>query len=291
MFQNLAPGAVGVRGSTEETAPLAAQAGFQGLDLDLGEAAERVQEGQLDALRAVYERHGLRPGGFGLPVDFRGDEETFRQGVDRLARRAPAAAAMGCRRCFTWLAPASDELPFDQNFERHRSRLGACARVLGEHGCRLGLEFVGPKTSREGKQHEFIYDLPGMLELAEAIGTGNVGLLLDSWHWYTSGGTADQLRALRPDQVVYVHVNDAPRGVAVEEQVDNVRAMPGATGVIDMAAFLGALEAIGYDGPVTAEPFVPALRELEPAEALRRVAASLDAIFEAAGVTPRPPGA
>lgn len=51
----------------------------------------------------------------------------------------------------------------------------------------------------------------------------NAGLLLDSWHWHTSLGTVDELRALTNDQVVYVHVNDAPPGIPVEEQYDYVR--------------------------------------------------------------------
>jgi len=38
-------------------------------------------------------------------------------------------------------------------------------------------------------------------------------------------------------------------------QVDSVRALPGETGVIDIAGFLQALHAIGYSGPVTPEPF------------------------------------
>jgi sugar phosphate isomerase/epimerase len=42
--------------------------------------------------------------------------------------------------------------------------------------------------------------------------------------------------------------------------------MPISTGAIDLRAFLMTLAAIGYDGPVRAEPFNAALRTL-PAEA------------------------
>jgi sugar phosphate isomerase/epimerase len=284
MFKNLCAGAVGVSGTTEELAALAQATGFGGMDLNVGEAADRTDAGQLDSLRALYRGHGLRAGGFGLPVDFRGEEAKFREGLAALPRLAKAAAAMDCHRCATWILPGSDTLPFKENFEFHRSRLEACARILQEHGCWLGLEFVGPRTSRARRKHEFIWDLPGMLELADAIGTGNVGLLLDCWHWYTSEGTVDDLLALRPEQIVYVHVNDAPAGVPLEEHIDNQRAMPGETGVIDIAGFLGALDRIGFDGPITAEPFNPKLRELPREEAARLVSKSLDTIFAAAGL-------
>jgi len=279
MFKNLCAGAIGVGGSTLEVAALARKTGFGGMDLNAGEAATLLELGELDTLKRVYDHCGLQPGGFGLPVDFRRDEETFQKGLAALPRLARGAAAMACFRCPTWVLPGSDDLPFDENFETHRRRLRACAEILKDHGIWLGLEFVGPKTARAGKKHEFIWNMDGMLELADAIGTGNVGLLLDCWHWYTSGGTVDDILKLKPQQVVYVHVNDAPVGVPPDEQVDSVRRMPGDTGVIDIAGFLSALAEIGYDGPITAEPFVPELKELPAIEACRRTSAALDKIL------------
>jgi sugar phosphate isomerase/epimerase len=85
---------------------------------------------------------------------------------------------------------------------------------------------------------------------------------------------------------VHVHVNDAPAGIPVDEQLDNRRAMPGETGVIDIAAFLGSLAKIGYAGPVMAEPFSQAVRELPAEKAVRVTSESLDRIFAAAGLTP-----
>ncbi|MBM4035460.1 MAG: sugar phosphate isomerase/epimerase [Planctomycetes bacterium] len=254
------------------------------MDLNAGEAATLLELGELDALKRIYGEYGLKPGGFGLPVDFRRDEESFQKGLAALPRLARAAAAMGCLRCPTWLLPFSNDLPFAENFDLHRRRLRACAEILKDSGVWLGLEFVGPKTMRVGKKHEFIWNMAGMLELADAIGTGNVGLLLDCWHWYTAGGTVADILALRPQQIVYTHVNDAPAGVDVDAQVDNVRRMPGETGVIDIAGFLGALAKIGYDGPLTAEPFVPSLKDLSPLEACRLTSASLDRILAQAGL-------
>jgi sugar phosphate isomerase/epimerase len=38
----------------------------------------------------------------------------------------------------------------------------------------------------------------------------NIGLLVDSFHWHTSGGTPMDLASIPTWQVVHVHVNDAP---------------------------------------------------------------------------------
>ena len=78
------------------------------------------------------------------------------------------------------------------------------------------------------------------------------------------------------------------RGVTVraglEQQQDLVRELPGETGVIDIGGFLGALRDMGYDGPVTPEPFKRELQDL-PSDAARLVVvkASMDAVWKWAG--------
>ena len=89
------------------------------------------------------------------------------------------------------------------------------------------------------------------------------------------------LRTLRAQDIVYVHVNDAPEGVPVEAQLDLVRRMPGATGVIDIAGFLQALREIGYDGPVTPEPFEKSLNALPADEACKIARDSMRQIWQA----------
>ena len=86
-------------------------------------------------------------------------------------------------------------------------------------------------------------------------------------------------------QVVYVHINDAVAGVDVDEQLDDVRRLPGATGVIDLVGFLQALDRIGYDGPVAVEPFDVSLAALPTAERVRLAAESVRGAFAAAQVS------
>jgi sugar phosphate isomerase/epimerase len=254
-----------------EVLPLAKRAGFSGVDPNVAEP--------LDETRALYDSLGLRVGSVGLPVEFRETGKDFREGLAKLPDFARRARELGCTRCATWLRPASDVLTYQENFSIHRRRLRAVAEVLGEEGLRLGLEFVGPFTSRKDKRCNFIHTLPQLLDLRNAIGQPNVGILLDSWHWYTSGGTLEDLRQLANEDIVLVHVNDAPAGVAVDEQMDNCRELPGTTGVIDLTGFMGALQAIGYDGPVTVEPFCKRLTEMPREQRAEAVADALTGIM------------
>lgn len=284
MYTALSPGAIGVAAPTLEAAIAAAQAGgFAGVEANAREIAERVARDGAPPVRALFEQSGVRPAAFGLPVEWRGDEEAWRRDLQALPALAQAAASVGCTRTNMWILPASDELSYEENRRFHVERLAPVAGALAEHGVRFGLEFIGPKTMRDGKRHEFVYTMAGMLDLAAEIGP-NVGLLLDCWHWYTAHGTLDELRALTPEQVVYVHVNDAPAGVPIDDQVDNVRGLPGETGVIPIADFLAALQHIGYDGPVVPEPFKASLRDLpSDAERLEAVGASMRQVMGTLG--------
>jgi sugar phosphate isomerase/epimerase len=191
---------------------------------------------------------------------------------------------MGMTRASTWVPSWHDTLDFAPNYAFHKDRIGRAAAILKDHGIRFGLEFLGPQTLRNGHRYEFIHTMQGMLDLCDDIGTGNLGLLLDAYHWYTAHGTMDELAGLTDASIVDVHVNDAVANIPMDELPDTVRALPGETGVIDVAAFLGLLKRIGYTGPVMVEPFSQRLRDLSPEAAVAATADALNRVWRAAGV-------
>lgn len=284
MYKALSPGAVGVSAGNLDARIQAAQTGgFGGVEVDPSEIASLVETQGLSAVVDKFAEAGIKPAAFGLPVEWRGGEDAWRASLNDLPRLAEAAAAVGATRTMTWIMPCSDEREFDENKAFHVTRFTPVAKILGDHGLSLGLEFIGPKTLRDTQKYPFIYTMEGMLDMGREIGP-NVGLLLDCWHWYTSHGTLDQLQALTPAEVVVVHVNDGPVGVPVDEQLDGVRDLPGATGVIDIAGFLQSLQAIGCDAPVIPEPFVDLSGLPSDAARLERVGAAMDDIWRKAGL-------
>jgi len=287
MFINLSPGAVHIQCGWIEGLDLAREAGFEGADLNLAEAEKLAAEKDAAAVRALYEELGLKIGGWGFPVSWRGSDADYYESLARLPAQAALAAEIGCFRTMTWVLPFSDELTRREHFDRVTHRFRLAAEILAEHGHSLGLEFVGPRNSRTGHKHGLVYSMDGMLALCCAIGMPNVGLLFDVWHWWTCRSTLDDLRQLSAEDIVYVHLNDAPAGIDVLDQVDNQRCLPGQTGVIPAAAALRILDEIGYDGPVTAEPFNQALREVaqrDKLQAARLTRASIEGVFRDAGL-------
>ncbi|MCL4541727.1 MAG: sugar phosphate isomerase/epimerase, partial [Chloroflexi bacterium] len=200
-----------------------------------------------------------------------------------MPRFASIAQRLGVTRVTTWVLPGHNERTKQAQWSFLFERFRAIAAILGDYGLRLGLEFIGPKTSRDRFHHAFIYTAPEMLTFAREVGP-NVGLLHDSWHWYTSGGTLAEIRGMTNHDIVAVHVNDAPAEIPRDEQIDNVRLLPVESGVIDLPGYLQALKSIRYDGPVTVEPFSARLRTLPPEEAIAQTADALHKAWKAADI-------
>jgi sugar phosphate isomerase/epimerase len=286
MFKNLSPGAIGIRNlALPEAIELAQKTGFEGIDFNIQEAAALADEHGVDYVRRLFEQAGVRPGLWGFPVAWNKEEAQWKQDLAALPRLAALGRDLGCRRTATWVPPNSVERPFKENFEWHVTRFKPAAETLKGYDCRLGLEFIGPQTLRPPDKHAFIYTMEGMLELAEAIGTGNVGLLLDAWHLYTSGGSIEELDKIKADDVVTVHVNDAPTGLTLEEYIDHDRRLPMETGVIDLPGFMRKLAKMGYDGPITPEPFSKRVNAIEdPLEAAQLTADYMNRLWQASGL-------
>lgn len=259
---SLAPGSIGVQASQIQAIDLAHRHGFESVEPYTDTLASLSTE-QLTELLGQLKAKNLGWGTAGLPLEFRQDDQRFADGLGKLPKVAAALQRAGVTRVGTWLSPGHSMLTYIQNFKQHATRLREGARVLKDNGLRLGLEYVGTKTSRDNVRYPFIHSLAELQELIAEIGTGNVGVILDSWHWWQAGDSAAALEALRNQEVVSVDLNDAPAGIAKELQRDNQRELPAATGVLPVAPFVTALTKIGYDGPVRAEPFNKALNDLD----------------------------
>jgi len=278
MFKNLGVGHIGVKANQLQAAEYASRFGFGGVNVHPDDLEKMTAEQRKEVLARMKE-HGLQWGVSGLSVQFRTTDEEFRRTIAPLSGRAKVLAEVGARRVCTWILPGHDTLTYRKNFEQHRTRLGEVAGILGEQGLSLGLEFVGPKPSRDRNRFPFIHTIEEQLELNAAIGRNNVGILLDSYHWFTSGGSVSDIERLTGKQIIEVHVNDAQPGIPVDQLQDGKRALPCSTGVIALKGFVAALAKIGYDGPVTCEPFDRQLNDLDDESAVKQTAEALDRVF------------
>ncbi|MEZ4699167.1 MAG: sugar phosphate isomerase/epimerase family protein [Rhodothermales bacterium] len=275
----LNPGNIGVAANQQTLLDMAIAHGYEAI-ISMPDQLAAFSKGEMDALVGKMKDHAITWGSGNLPVDFRTTDAAQQEGLKALPAMAKALQSAGATRMNTWIMPFHNELTYTQNWKQHVARLRACAEVLEDHGIRLGLEYVGPKTLLVRGRYPFMRTMAEGLELCDAIGTPNMGLVLDSFHWYTAGDSADDLRALTPAQVVTVDLNDARVDLSRDEQLDGTRELPGATGKINLKAFLTALVDIGYAGPVRAEPFNQPLRDMDDEDALRATHEAMTRAFK-----------
>lgn len=271
MTISLSPGAIGVKATQEQAIEFAHYYGYEAVE-PYGETLAGLSVSQIKDLASKVAGQRLVWGSAGLTVEYRKDLATFEAGMAKFPAVAKALAAAGVKRVSTWIMPASEELTYSQNMKQHAERLRAIATVCKDNGQRLGLEYVGPKTLWTSRRFPFLHTMAECKDLIGAIGTGNVGFVLDSWHWQMAGEKAAELKMLTNADIVSVDLNDAPAGIAADQQIDSQRELPLATGVLDVKTFLNTLNELGCDAPVRCEPFNAALRALPPEQALAKVA-------------------
>ena len=303
MFTSFNARALGLNLTAQESIELAAEAGFEGVDLLV---RELIQRGENPVeLRKRMDNLSLRGGAFVLPVDWRSrDLDRFRNDLNNLPRYAEAANQLGLLTTGTWVFPEMEtdwldvpELdiatetvvpPEKTNAERMvcwtAHWLAPVVRILSEAGITLGIEWIGSASFRIGRPVPVIHSLrdPMLRALVDLLnspyqGTPPVGMLYDAFHLFASGDLESPERAWAEKHAVWVHVADLPAdshlhpGRSIQ---DDDRGLPGDCGIIPVGDFLKRLERAHYKGPVTAEP-LGTCRTLQNLSAKERAHAAL----------------
>ncbi|MEZ6114262.1 MAG: TIM barrel protein [Pirellulaceae bacterium] len=255
MYKNLNAAALGVSGRQSEIIELTLTYGFAGMDVDMRDLLTRTRSKGVEQACRFIASANTEIGGFELPISLAGDDAAFQNNLAKLVPVGEIAQAIGAKRCLVTLDPASDELPYHENFERHRTRLASVAESLAKNDIRLGIGFDASITRRKDRRFQFIQKFEELLTLIKSVGGNNVGLLLDTWHWHLGGGGTDQLRELGAAKIVAVRLADVADEADQSEPKPSDRVLPRKDSqIINVTSLLRMLLVDEYDGPVTPWP-------------------------------------
>ena len=273
------PGSIGIKADQGRSIELAAEYGFESVQPFGPQLLNEGVGRYVEALKS----NNLKWAAARLSVSLHGDEDTYSSALAKLPQEAKALNQAGVTRVGTDISSSSDTLNYLDNFKLTSRRLRETASVLEDHGLRLGLEDLGTKRLWTARRHAFVHSMKECQQLIAEAGKSNVGLVIDSWHWWTARDTIDDIIKLSNSEIVSADLNDAPRGIERELQYDNQRELPATTGMIDAKAFLGAFVKIGYDGPIRAEPFNKRLDDMDDEQASETTAAAMKKAFALVG--------
>ncbi len=134
-----------------------------------------------------------------------------------------------------------------------------CAEAA-QHGATIGIEFMA--SSR-------LSDLKQSLEMIDGAGAPNGGVIVDIVHVVNIGIPYAEVAAIPKAQLVCVELNDGLQPGPVPHDAGQRRFC--GEGEFDIAGFIAAVRATGYDGPWAVEVFSDAL-EGWPLDRLNRTA-------------------
>jgi sugar phosphate isomerase/epimerase len=255
-----------------------ARAGFDGLGLHVREYARLRSQGWSDAdLRAVLTDAGVRLAEIETLLGW--DDPAERRDPDGLRREELAFAladAVGARHAVAVGAITGDLRP-----TATEGFAALCDRAA-DHGLLVALE---PQACSS------IADLATATAIVADAGRPNGGLNVDVWHQARGGWPLPALRALAPEQVVVIQVDDGPGRPVTDDYLDECtryRSAPG-QGDFDLDGFLRALLATGTTAPVSVEVLSDQNDQLPPGTVAEALATATRSVLRAAGVPASPP--
>ncbi len=192
---------------------------------------------------------------------------------EELRRLAVVARAIGAPAVV--VVPGRHHGAFDRTAQVQEAVgvLRAMSDVAGD--VRLAFEFLG-------KPRCAVPTLDMALEIVELVDRLNVGIVIDTFHFYAGRSSFDGLASVSPERLIVLHVNgceDLPRA----ELTDAHRLYPGEGGAIPIAEILLRLRASGWDGVASVEIFRPEYWAQDPRAVARMAHARATAVLTAAG--------
>jgi sugar phosphate isomerase/epimerase len=214
------------------------------------------------------------------------EEKEYQRDLEQTAALLEVAEQMQCTRLTATIEPGSDTRPYHENFELHRRRLADVAGRLQSRKMRLGIGFLAPIICRADKAFQFVQSFHELLLLVGAVGSSNLGICLDTWHWHVGGGTIESLRSVPADKIVAVVLSDESGDASPKTARLETRQLPGEGGTIDNLGVLTALAELRYDGPITPAADQSQFKGVARDKVVKMAGASLDQVWKAAGLSP-----
>jgi sugar phosphate isomerase/epimerase len=247
----------------DELVALAGSLGFSSLMLPpfpVSACATRAE------FRALLDRHGIRrvvlDGAMGMLPRC-----AFATAHGFTVERHLQTAERFCVDCFNVPHYEGDPRASVAEFADALAPFCASAAALGAD---VALEFL-PGTG--------IPDIERALRICEQVGTPNLGITLDTWHWARSRATLADVLALPPGSIKEFQLSD--RAADENSRADSVqwgRLVPG-EGAAPLAELIRAVRINAPGLSLNAEVFSQELQALPPQVAASRIAAGLRRII------------
>jgi len=242
---------------------VARAAGFDYLEIWAAKLRALLKNKSASELRRLFDDAGIQP----LSINSI-EHVTFRSEEDFAGIKAECeelSAIAETLRC-PYIVVVPGKLP--QPGTSREEIVAESVRVLTElaaiarpHGVALAFEFLG-QVDCSVQTLDLAADIVGETALQ------NIGLVIDSFHFYAGGSTIEMIERLNSERLFIFHINDA-EDLPREQLEDRHRLLPG-LGVLPLRTIIKAFKHIGYDRVASVEIFRPDYWDWDPYELARQ---------------------
>jgi 2-keto-myo-inositol isomerase len=254
-------GATTMRADLATDIRVASLAGFDGLEIWASKLRKFLEAGTTTELKNLFNEYRLEAYSINSieRITFRNEEAhaTLLEECEELCR---IASEVGC----PYIVVVPSPLPAGKNradvIEESVRVLDELGGIAEKYGVALAFEFLGQTDCS-------VQTLEQAHEVVRKLSRSNVGLVIDSFHFYAGGSQLEALDSLDSQKLFIFHINDAedlPRA----ELEDRHRLLPG-LGILPLREIISALRRIGYDRITSVEIFRPEYWERDPQELAR----------------------
>lgn len=248
-------------------------AGFDFLEIWAAKLRAFLKTNSAADLRKLFDERGLEP----LSINSI-EHITFRSPADYAGIKAQCdelsslAAVLRCPYIVVVPGRLPAQAPSLEEIIDESVRVLTDLSAISEHyGVALAFEFLGQKDCS-------VQTLELADEIVKRVGRPEVGLVIDSFHFYAGGSTIDMIESLAPESLFIFHINDA-EDLPRDQLQDSHRLLPG-LGILPLVAMLESFKRIGYDRVASVEIFRPEYWERDPFELARDAKAATERVLE-----------
>ena len=251
----------------------AREAGFDGLEIWAAKLRDYLRDHSPEDLRRLFTASGIAPYSINSieHITFR-DAAGYASVREQCRELSLVAEAIDC----PYLVVVPGLLPEGATrgviVEESARVLRELAEIAAPRGVKLAFEFLGQTTCS-------VQTLELAEEVVERVGRPDVGLVIDSFHFYAGGSKVEAIDALDAGRLFIFHINDAedlPRG----QLEDRHRLLPG-LGILPLPEMIAAFRRIRYDAVVSVEIFRPEYWERDPVELAKAARAAVTQVLQA----------
>ena len=264
-------GATTMRADLQTDIKAAGEAGFDLIEIWAAKLREFLKSNTIEDLKRLLKENNLEPYSINSIefITFRNAED-YEQIKAECEEYSRIAGEINCP--YVVVVPgklpenASEEIIIEESIKV----LNELADIAEKYDVGLAFEFLGQTDCS-------VQTLDLDKKIVEKVNRENVGLVIDTFHFYAGNSTFEAIETLDPEKLFIFHINDA-EDLPKENLTDAHRLYPG-EGILPIREIKERFDKIGYNRMVSIEIFRPEYWEENPFEVARKAKAATERIL------------